>query len=375
MKRLFCIIILILALSMGTMMPLTQVAAEDLGTYSWTGEWETSWGDMTLNQNGTKVTGTYTFDSGKIEGTVSGNVLTGTWSESPSYAPPRDAGEVEFVMSTDGKSFTGKWRYGSEGNWGNWEGGNRNTEVILASPAPKAPTPAPTPSQNTRPVSAASGIPKDDNGIAGLWLGTYWVYGTNGIEWRWMTFFEDGTFYFDLPREGFIGFDKSESKNALADFWGTYTFSGSSGIWKYNAETGNGSEMAIAEDGGLDTGGYGRFYRCVSVNGLKLNGAYTTYDDPTDPDLKKEGTKPVIRFKTDGTFVDEGLYLVTDPLSEDEAQRAPGSGTYEIKDFSLILHYSDGRTKQAGFTLGYKGSVEESPYYICIYRKTMKRIP
>ncbi len=30
-------------------------------------------------------------------------------------------------------SWEGKWRYGSEGSWGNWEGGVRNTEVILAT--------------------------------------------------------------------------------------------------------------------------------------------------------------------------------------------------------------------------------------------------
>ena len=135
MKRLFSIIILILALCIGNITPLILVSAtEDLGIYSWAGQWKTNWGDMTLTQTGAKVTGTYTHDSGKIEGTVSGNTLTGTWSEDPSYAPPGDAGEVEFIMSADGKSFSGKWRYGSEGDWGNWEGGTRDLEVPLETP-------------------------------------------------------------------------------------------------------------------------------------------------------------------------------------------------------------------------------------------------
>ncbi|MBR0599867.1 S-layer homology domain-containing protein [Sinanaerobacter chloroacetimidivorans] len=134
MKRLLFIVVLIVALCAGTGFPYGLTAeAADLGTYSWAGEWETNWGNMTITQTGSKVTGTYTYDEGRINGTVSGNVLTGTWSEAPSYAPPGDAGEVEFVMSEDGKSFTGKWRYGSEGDWGNWEGGTRTTEVILAS--------------------------------------------------------------------------------------------------------------------------------------------------------------------------------------------------------------------------------------------------
>lgn len=67
--------------------------------------------------------------------------------------------------------------------------------------------------------------------------------------------------------------------------------------------------------------------------------------------------------------------MLLDPLSEVESQRAPGSGTYEIKDFSLVLNYSDGRVKQAGFTLGYKGSREESPEYIFIHRMLMSRMP
>ncbi|NPV93325.1 MAG: S-layer homology domain-containing protein [Firmicutes bacterium] len=114
--------------------PCTALAEGSLGAYSWTGEWETNWGDMILTQTGAKVSGTYTHDDGKIEGTVSGSTLTGTWSEAPSYAPPGDAEEVEFVMSPDGKSFTGKWRYGSEGAWGNWEGGTRNAAVLQEAP-------------------------------------------------------------------------------------------------------------------------------------------------------------------------------------------------------------------------------------------------
>jgi len=126
----------------------------DLGTYSWTGEWDTNWGKMVLTQNAASVTGTYTHDSGRINGTISGNVLTGTWSESPSYAAPNDAGDIEFTMSADGKSFTGKWRYGTSGSWGNWEGGKRITEVILA-PTTSAETTTVAAPSTTAPVNAA----------------------------------------------------------------------------------------------------------------------------------------------------------------------------------------------------------------------------
>jgi len=124
------------ASSAGTTAPASP-GTTDLGTYSWAGEWDSNWGKMVITQNGASVTGTYTHDSGRISGTISSNVFTGTWSESPSYSPPSDAGDMELTMSTDGKSFTGKWRYGSNGSWGDWEGGKRITEVI---PAPASTT-------------------------------------------------------------------------------------------------------------------------------------------------------------------------------------------------------------------------------------------
>jgi hypothetical protein len=94
------------------------------GDSIWTGKWDTEqWGEMTLQQNGSNVTGDYEWDGGNIKGTVSGNILKGTWSESPTYQPENDAGDFEFTISSDGNSFTGRWRYGSSGDWdGNWDG-------------------------------------------------------------------------------------------------------------------------------------------------------------------------------------------------------------------------------------------------------------
>ena len=141
----------------------TTTGDAGIGKYSWEGEWDTNWGKMVLTQNGAAVTGTYTYDKGKISGTISGNVLAGTWSESPSYAPPKDGGNVEFTMSADGKSFSGKWRYGQEGSWGNWEGGKRITKVILA-PAPTTPTP-------TTPVSTIGSNSAEifESGLRAMW--------------------------------------------------------------------------------------------------------------------------------------------------------------------------------------------------------------
>lgn len=97
-------------------------------TLNVSGKWKTNWGEMILNQSGTKVTGTYTHNKGKIEGTLEDNIFTGTWSESPTYTPPDDAGNVELTFSDN--SFKGKWGYGDNLDAGFWTG----TRILTTSP-------------------------------------------------------------------------------------------------------------------------------------------------------------------------------------------------------------------------------------------------
>jgi|GEM_PF-2202648 len=101
---------------------------------NWTGTWDTSWGMMDLVQTGNQVTGTYGHQDGRITGTASGSVLTGTWSEAPSHSPPNDAGDFEFTMSSDCNSFTGRWRYDSTGGWDNWTGTRIGSPVSTPTP-------------------------------------------------------------------------------------------------------------------------------------------------------------------------------------------------------------------------------------------------
>ena len=92
-------------------------------TCSFAGDWSSNWGAMTFAEENGRMTAVYTHDSGKIDSIVTGNILVGKWSESPSYSEPGDAGDVELELSEDCSSFTGNWRYGSAGNWsGGWTG-------------------------------------------------------------------------------------------------------------------------------------------------------------------------------------------------------------------------------------------------------------
>jgi hypothetical protein len=83
---------------------------------SFTGKWMTTWlaGEqdipMTLTQTGSAVAGTYEYNDGTITGTVQGTTLTGTWTENNGDSK----GPVVFVISADGKTFSGWWAHDGE---------------------------------------------------------------------------------------------------------------------------------------------------------------------------------------------------------------------------------------------------------------------
>jgi len=75
------------------------------------------------DHGGGVVVGSYTHKSGLLAGKIEGNALAGVWSQTPTRKPPNDEGEFEFTLSTDGKSFVGRWRYGTSGAWhADWSG-------------------------------------------------------------------------------------------------------------------------------------------------------------------------------------------------------------------------------------------------------------
>jgi len=95
---------------------------------SWAGTWNTDWGTMEITVSGTAATGIYTTNNGKLDGKINGRYFSGNWSRSPSYKAPKDAGSFLFVMSEDGNSFKGDWKY-SDCSWmGPWDGDLKGTD-------------------------------------------------------------------------------------------------------------------------------------------------------------------------------------------------------------------------------------------------------
>ena len=89
------------------------------------GTWETTFGRMTLTQQGKKVEGHYEYDGRRcpVSGQVEKNRLTFTYEE------PGVKGEGWFELAADGNSFAGKWRPRGESGWGDWKGQRAATQT------------------------------------------------------------------------------------------------------------------------------------------------------------------------------------------------------------------------------------------------------
>ena len=84
---------------------------------SWAGRWQIRLRggiyEMQLSQTGDHVSGTYSRHGGVVDGTVSGNILSGT------YTTTQYHGVFRLSLSSDGRSFSGSWdsSWGVHGPW------------------------------------------------------------------------------------------------------------------------------------------------------------------------------------------------------------------------------------------------------------------
>ena len=151
--------------------------AASAAIYSWTGAWEITgdWEAAVLTQSGNDVSGKY--EEGEISGTVLGNVLTGTWSQTGS------SGSFEFTMSADGLSFTIKWKYEGDADWySTADSGTR----LSALPTPSDET---DPSQSAGATTEPAKPALSSYGYTGSWAGNW---NMKSIGWGYMTLTQNG---------------------------------------------------------------------------------------------------------------------------------------------------------------------------------------
>lgn len=84
---------------------------------NFTGQWFSTFGPLTLAQDGDLIQGTYRY-AGR-DGTVEGHIENGRFVFT--YHEPDHAGEGWFDLKRDGK-FVGAWRMEGSPRWGQWEG-------------------------------------------------------------------------------------------------------------------------------------------------------------------------------------------------------------------------------------------------------------
>jgi hypothetical protein len=91
------------------------------------GVYSTDFNEMTLSQNGNKVTGTYKHQNGRIEGTLDGETLTGWWYQD------NGKGKFVFKFKSDYSGFKGKWGYNDAAPGSIWNGTRTSVQEPILS--------------------------------------------------------------------------------------------------------------------------------------------------------------------------------------------------------------------------------------------------
>ena len=196
------------------------------------------------------------------------------------------------------------------------------------------------------------------NGIVGVWRGIALTVGYTApgsqlgtsYKVKQAIFFSNGQVYFgtNFPVEGLDGMNTWLQTEENRRDWGTYNFSNGKGMIKLPYEEiplRMENDKLILTPNKADHG----FIKINSVDGAVFNGTYAF--STKDIFGQETGKTHIISFTTAGRFTDNGaISIMTHPYVPcvDEAIE-PGSGTYEVKNYSVIFNYSDGRKIKIAF--------------------------
>ncbi len=238
------------------------------------------------------------------------------------------------------------------------------------------------PSQNNTVTSATSSSFNflTGTGITGVWV----IYAkpsiTENLQWNWFVFFSNGKSLQNMPQGGFANLPNGsyyDVNRNTPEYWpvGSYSFANGNGKNKKREEVSYQETLRLVKPNQLTINGTA-YFKCINVNGQKLNGSFTSFANPNDPQLQtlRYGEKPVLTFFTNGKFKDEGLFntYLFDGGTNPEAAK-PGNGTYELKEYTIILKYDDGHIRQEAFTIPFSNNTNEASI-ILISRAQINKI-
>jgi hypothetical protein len=189
-------------------------------------------------------------------------------------------------------------------------------------------------------------------GIVGVWQGISLAVGatsigdTLGVRYKVFSpiFLSNGQAYFGpkFPNEGLDGLDTRIPPELHRRDWGTYTFSNGRGVLKMpyaDIPLRMEGDKLIITPNQTDH----RFFKLTPVDGATFNGTFAL--------SSLDGKTPSITFASDGRFTDNGAIKVLYHEYIDclNPALASGSGTYEVRDYSVLFSYSDGRKIKIAF--------------------------
>ncbi|HEY4056908.1 MAG TPA: hypothetical protein VGM39_09870 [Kofleriaceae bacterium] len=242
--------------------------------------------------------------------------------------------------------------------------------------------------ESTAPAAATSDSKKtwyEADVPVGVWFGMEERMGTSiglsgtmylGTELKLGTYvvWPDGHFSQDMPSGGLADFDRDAwehdtNKMQLGGRPGTWKPDGDG--WVVNYATG-GPTVPMKYNGNELTIGKAKLRRAADVTGARLDGVYTSFTDAEDPSLAGPGCQPLVSFTSDGKFDNRGGFALTCPAGANDPGR-PGPGTYELRDFSLLLHYDDGRTGKKTLLGPLNGNLKKDNSRMVIYGQVWQR--
>jgi hypothetical protein len=183
-------------------------------------------------------------------------------------------------------------------------------------------------------------------GVIGLWQGTIQSTSASGLKLEVVSpiFLSNGQVYFGskFPREGLAGIHTQLPPQLNNRDWGTYTFSNGSGAIQMPY-----GKIPMRKEGNQIIFTKNQkdwpFYQLPSVDGATFNGTYNM--------SAVNGKIPSINFTSNGNFTDNGALkqLYHDDNSCLNPAFTPGSGSYQVKDYTILFNYSDGRKIKLAF--------------------------
>jgi hypothetical protein len=196
------------------------------------------------------------------------------------------------------------------------------------------------------------------DGFTGVWQGIALSVGAPksgaelGAEFKvkQLIFFSNGQAFFgnNFPVEGLDELNTwVRAENNRRD-WGTYTLNNGKGVLKLpygDIPLRMENNKLVVTTNKTDHG----FIKTNSVDGARLNGSYALSSKNFAGE--ETGKTPLISFTTDGKFTDNGALKILSHESVEclNAANNPGSGTYEVKNHSVIFNYTDGRKIKIAF--------------------------